>query len=381
MSVYKPAGSSLHVYDFQLKGRRYYGPTGEAEESAARDVERAKKAEARAGLRPDAASEMTVDAASARWFDEVGQYQKSAKNWERSLDLLIICFGSGTKLKDIDGAAVVEAVRIRRTIPAEFRSKDADGNVVVTKRPVKASTVNRQIVELMRRILRRARIVWKARSLEEIDWREVRLTEGKARHRELADAEYGKLDDAVRRPYWGEFYNFLGTYGLRLSEMFFPPEAVSEVEGGVQILIRERKDGSQYVIDLDDADGRAMLARKSRAEAAELDTCWYRETRKGLAPLTYSAARSALRRLIKRSGVKGLRIHDLRHDVGTKLTRNVGIEVAQAQLGHADISTTKRYVRVAREDRLRGVAAAKSRGKSRGREPETEIVETKQEAK
>lgn len=378
MSVYKHAKSSLWHYDFQYKGQRFYGSTGQSEESRARDVERQKKAEARAGLRPDAASEMTVDAACARWFDEVGQHQKSAENWKRSLDLLVICYGGQTRLKEIDAAAVTEAISKRRAIPVEFRSKDGKR---VTKRDAKASTVNRQVVELMRRILRRARIVWKARTLEEIDWTEVRLTEPGARSRELADNEYGQLDDAVRRPYWGEFYTFLRTYGLRLGEMFFPPESVSVVEGGVQILIRERKDGSEYVIDLDDVDGRAMLARKSRAEAAGLAVCWYRETRRGLAPLTYSAARSALRRLIKRAGVKGLRIHDLRHDVGTKLTRNVGIEVAQAQLGHADIATTKRYVRVAREDRLRGVAALKSRTSPRTQETETENVEPKQETK
>ncbi len=151
--------------------------------------------------------------------------------------------------------------------------------------------------------------------------------------------------------------------------MFFDPSAVQEIDGAVSIRIAERKDGSTYSIDLDDMDGLLMLARKSRAEVAKLSTVWFREVRIReeivLEPLTYSAARSALRRLIKRAGVKNLTIHDHRHDVATKITRGAGIAVAQSQLGHANIATTRRYVKIAREDRLKGVAAMKSRSKSR----------------
>lgn len=374
MSVYQPKGTDRYVYDFVRKGRRYLGPCDTTSLTEARRVERAKVAEVEAGFGPDDASDLTLDAAAARWFDEFGQYLKRPKNWERSLDMLVLCAGARTRLRDIDSARISAAIVARRAIPAEFRS--AAG---VVTRPVKPATINRQIIEMSRVILRRAKYSWGAKHLHDIDWSEITLGEGQVRHREIGDDELPKLKDAARRDYWDEFRTFLGTYGLRLGEMFFHPARVTVVDGLVTIAIRERKDGSTYTITLKPDDGRKMLARKSRAEIAGLETVWFREVHKRsrrkrpslpppqpkLEPLTYSAARSALRRLIARSGVADFRIHDFRHDVGTKLTRKAGIAVAQAQLGHSDISTTKRYSKVTGRDMVEGLMRLESREDSR----------------
>lgn len=364
MSVYQPKGTDRYVFDFVRKGRRYLGPCETTNRTAARSVERAKIAEVEAGYGPDDTSDLTIDRAAARWFDEFGQNLKSAANLKRSLDLVVLSFGHSTKLREIDGAKVAAAILARRAIPSEFHSKAG-----VKTRPAKSSTVNRQVVDIARRILRAARYSWGAKHLHDIDWGELRLNEGQKRQREIGDDERAKLEGAMRREYWADFRTFLGTYGLRIGEMFFAPGAISLVEGFVTIRIRERKDGSTYAITLTPDDGRMMLARKSRAEAAGLDTVWFREKgrrtrrkRPSLPPpppvlvaLTYSAARSALRRAIKRSGVSDLRIHDHRHDVGTKLTRRSGIAVAQAQLGHSDIGTTKRYAKVDGRDLVNAI--------------------------
>lgn len=364
MSVYRPKGTDRYVYDFVRKGRRYLGPCETTSLTQARIVERAKVAEVEAGYGPDDVSDLTIDAAAARWYDEFGQHLKSAANLARSLDLVVIAFGSRTTLRQIDGPKVAAAILARRAIPSEFRSKAG-----VKLRPPKASTVNRQVVDLTRRILRAARYSWGAKNLHDIAWGELRLNEGQKRQREIGDDEQAKLEAAMRRLYWADFRTFLGTYGLRLGEMFFPPSAVTQIDGLVTIRIRDRKDGSTYSITLTPDDGRLMLARKSRAEAAELETVWFKEKGRHirrkrpslpapppeLVPLTYSAARSALRRAIERSGVKDLRIHDHRHDVGTKLTRKAGIAVAQAQLGHTDIATTKRYARVDGRDLVEAI--------------------------
>lgn len=355
MSVYRPRGTDRYVYEFQIGNKRYYGPTGTTEKSAAKLVERAARAKIEAGVKPDAASEMTIDAACALWFDEVGKHQPSAKNWERSLDLIIDCVGASRKLKEISTATVSEAVRQRRLIPVTTKTGT---------RPVKAATVNRQVVDLLKRIMRRAEIVWGAKSLQRIDWREVRMTEAPPREREIADEEHERLDAALRADF-RPFRAFLSTYGLRLGEMFFAPADVYDVGGQVSIRIRDRKDGSTYVIDLLPEDGRLMLARKSRAVAAKLDTVWFRDTKRGLRPITYNSIRLALRRAIKRAGLEDLTIHDHRHDAATKITREAGIAVAQSQLGHADIGTTRRYVRVSTKDRLDALSRVKSRGMSR----------------
>lgn len=384
MSVYQPKGTDRYVYDFQRRGKRYLGPCETVSLSEARRVERAKIAEVEAGFGPDDTSDLTIDAAAARWFDEVGKTLKSAPDLERSLDLVVMCFGARTRLREIDSARVSAAMLARRAIPAEYRSRAG-----VRTKAVKATTVNRQVLDITRRILRRARVGWGAKNLHEIEWGALRLNEGQRRQREIGDDERAKLEGAMRREYWADFRTFLGTYGLRLGEMFFDPSAVTVVDGMVTIRIRERKDGSTYTITLTPDDGRRMLARKSRAEVAGLETVWFREvgrkTRRKrpslpppppkLEPLTYNAARSALRRAIVRSGVKDLRIHDHRHDVGTKLTRKAGIAVAQAQLGHSDIATTKRYARVDSRDLVDAILAMQQ-----SREQSREDVATVEEA-
>jgi len=354
MSVYRPRGTDRYVYEFQIARVKYRGPCNTTNLAEAKRVERKARTNAEAGIKPDAVSEMTVSTACDRWFEEVGQTQPSAKNWLRSLKLVELCVGGDLRLKEITTATVSEAVRRRRLMLAEYRSKDG-----VKTRAVKASTVNRQVVDVLKRIMRRAEIVWGAKSLQRIDWSAVRLTEASPRSREIADEEHARLNASLRADF-RPFRNFLATYGVRLGEMFFDPSEVYEVQGQVSIRIRDRKDGSTYVVDLLPDDGRLMLARKSRAIAAKLPTVWFREVRGKLRPMTYNSIRLALRRAIKRAGLTDLTIHDHRHDVATKLTRKAGIAVAQSQLGHADIGTTRRYVQVSTKDRLAALSAMKS---------------------
>ena len=92
---------------------------------------------------------------------------------------------------------------------------------------------------------------------------------------------------------------------------------------------------------------------------------FWREGRRHDARANLKAARSAMRRIIKRAGIANLTIHDHRHDVATKATRSQGIAVARSLLGHSSIATTQRYAKVSTEDRLAAISAIKSREKSR----------------
>ena len=374
MSVYRPKGSSEYVYDFWRNKERFTGSCETDNHAAAKRLERKKIAEVEAGQRPDAVSEMTIDVAADKWFEEYGKRLDAAKDYERSLDLVVDCVGARTRLREINGAKVAAAMAARRLIPAEFRSKKG-----VRTRPVKNSTVNRQILDMLRRIMRRARTSWGATNLPEINWRELRYSEGATREREISDEEHEKLDKAILLQHWRDFRDFLSTYGLRLDEMFFHPDDIYEVDKQVSIRIRDRKDGSSYVIDLLPDDGKLMLARKSVASAAEFETAWYYYDRRGtLLPCKYNAAKSYLRKAITRSGVRNLTIHDHRHDVATKLTRAAGIAVARSQLGHASIATTQRYARISTADRLNALSAAKSRAKSRSEDDKSGNSDTNQ---
>jgi integrase len=68
-------------------------------------------------------------------------------------------------------------------------------------------------------------------------------------------------------------------------------------------------------------------------------------------PITREGAKTQWRRLIKRAGLKDFRMHDLRHDMATKLLRGTGnMAAVQKALNHADIKTTARYAHVTRDD-------------------------------
>ncbi len=53
--------------------------------------------------------------------------------------------------------------------------------------------------------------------------------------------------------------------------------------------------------------------------------------------------RRAIHRACTRAGVPPWSPHRLRHAAGTRIAKEVGIEAARAALGHADLSTTRRY--------------------------------------
>ena len=335
------------------------GQTGKKTKSAARQVERKRITEVEADQRPDWASKLTWEAACDLWYDQVGQYRKSWKDSSRSLELLCILIPPRKKLKDITTQTIAEAIHGRRAIPT------GRGNGVP-----KNSTINRQVVEPAKQVLRRARRVWGARALPIIAWDELRLDQGDIRKRELADAEYHAFFEALSPAHWEPFFKLKLTYGMRIGEMFFHPARVAQIDRRVKIRLKDRKGKGQvrtHYVSLDEEDGALMLARKGRAEAAGLATVWYYEDRGIMTPMTYAGAREAFARAIAKAGIEDLTMHDFRHDAATKITRADGIATAQALLGHADISTTQRYAYVNDEDVIDAVSAVKSRRNSRGR--------------
>jgi integrase len=68
-------------------------------------------------------------------------------------------------------------------------------------------------------------------------------------------------------------------------------------------------------------------------------------------PITYEGGKTEWARLMKRSCVKGLRFHDLRHTTATRLLRATGnLKLVQQALNHRDIKTTTRYAHVLNDE-------------------------------
>ena len=321
-------------------------------------MERALIAAVEAGQRPDAASRLTLSEACTRYYQEVGQYRKSWKDVQRALEVLCYCITPSTQLRDITGVTINDAIQIRRAILSP--GKTGRGGQSPTN-----ATINRQIVEFAKAILRRAQSHWGARSLQFIDWREIKLKERKAKKVDIPDTDIDAYFDAISPHHWRDLLLFYSDYGVRLSEAFFHPcECWMGNDDKAKIKLAERKDDTEHVITLTRADTPMMMARKSRAEAAGLNTVWFREDQGKLIACTPAGFRDAMKRAHKTTGIKWTP-HDFRHDAARRVTKESGIHTAQKLLGHSSIETTERYNYVKDDEVTDAIEKAQSRKKSR----------------
>jgi integrase len=165
--------------------------------------------------------------------------------------------------------------------------------------------------------------------------------------RELGDDEADKLEAAMRLDY-ATFFEFMHVTGWRLNECFL---RWSEVNWSSGRITKIGKGGRRISLSITETI-RDIIGplRGHHPEFVFTYVCERGEhgrTKGGRYPLTYAGVQTYWRRLRKASGVVGFRIHDYRHDFGTKLLRVTGnMRLVQQALGHASIKTTTRYAHV-----------------------------------
>lgn len=355
MAVYKPAKSRFFQYDFVYKGRRFHGSTGCETLRKAEAVERLKREEAALGQLDDAA-QLTLDQAAGRWWVEKGKHLKTAPAIERRLEQLLFLVGPTRRIVDITTAVVLDAVEKRRRQTFARSPQPKAKTYAVANR-----TVNLDVIDTLRPILRRAQRAWGARGLPQIDWGELRLPEPKPKPKEFADAELEALMAALPA-HWRAFVDFAATYGCRLEEMFFSLSALDTADpANARLTLRARKNDQDHVIPLLAADAAMLAERQTLASKADLDTVWFRELGGGrLKALSYYGAEAAIRSAITRTGLrasKGMKgAHDLRRHSGMRILRATGnLRVAQRLLGHVSIQSTLVYAHAVESDLRSGL--------------------------
>lgn len=384
MSLYKPAKSRFYQYDFRYKGKRYTGSTGVETLRKATEVERKIRGDVALGLHDDQAG-MTLDEAAGQWWAEVGQHLKTGKvaafatkpdnvksnprsteaptplsDVERRLEIVLRLLGKDTRLVDLSTRRVAQAIEKRRG-ETYTKAKDRPGKPA-KRYPISNATVNADIIVTLRRIMLRAETVWEVKPMPKIDWKALKLPEPTAEIRLYSADQQAtwlvECDEATRAP-----LRLLLTYGLRLNELFFPPEAFLPGEGkqGPRLAINKRKRGVM-LLPLREDDGRDIAARVGRAQAAGLVTVWFEEIvipacgrrpeRTILEPMTYYGIQTRIRSAANRAGIKLSRvIHGARHHAGTVMLRKTGnLKLTQQLLGHADIKSTLRYAHALEAD-------------------------------
>ena len=347
MSVYKPRKSRFWQFDFVLDGRRFHGSTGQATRRAAETVERQKRLEAATG-QLGAVANLTLDEGAGRWWAEVGIHRGDAVDVERRISRLIELIGGKTKLSDINQVTVADAIATRR---GQFfaKSKAADAKLY----PVTDSTVNRDVIETLRPIVKRARTHWTPKGVQhglpEIDWRELRLREPRALSRIYSPTERAAWLASCQEDLQLALDMML-TYGLRYGELFFPLDAFApDPEEPTLTLQKGRKRDVVLHLPIRRDHGRELAARIARARAAGLDHAWFwQDEEQALKAYTPSQVEYRLTKAADAAKVTGgRRIHGARHHAGsTILKRTKNLKAVQGLLGHASITSSQRYAHV-----------------------------------
>jgi integrase len=369
MTVYKPAKSRFWQYDFVYKGRRYHGSTGQQTRRAAEAVERKLRLDAAEG-RLGEASQFTLDQAAGKYWLEHAKDRGDAVDTERRLDNLLKLIPKTMRLADITTGVVSEAMQKRRGQTFK-RGPDRimrDGTIKKAKEYTPSNaTVNRDVIQTLRPILRRARTHWDAKGLPEIAWGDLALPVPRETVRVYSRAEREAWADEAD-PTTRLALRLLMRYGLRLGELFFPLHAF-EPEGPRLAWMKGRKLDVPHTIPLLDEDAQEIAARVGRAQAAKLETIWYEEAppkKEGdpprLVEIPYYGLQARLRSSSRRAGIRqGRVIHGARHHAGTMAQRaGKNVKATQRLLGHLDPRSTNRYVHAMDEDVLAALEAVEA---------------------
>jgi len=371
VSLYRKPRSPFFHYDFWWRGCRFHGSTKKTTRREAQAVERAEREKARAHVAQTehARTSLKLDDVAGRYMTEHGQHLAGTNLWGW-LGLVLDYFGKDTLVTEIRNDDVARFVAWRRGHRVRENSAPLRENSAPLISP---HTVNHAVMTL-RKLFTRCKL-WGVRFDHEPKWSKHLLKTPTERVRELSDDEADKLDAAMRDDY-RPFFTFAHVTGWRLNECFL---RWSEV--GTRQITKLGKGGTRITVTITPTIHDILwplqghhrefvftyVPRRSRGDIATAVAIPLRRL-----PLTYAGVQTEWRRMRKRSGVVGFRIHDYRHDFATKLLRETGnLRLVQKALGHSSIKTTTRYAHVLDSE----VAEAMERvAKSRRRPPRLKAV-------
>jgi integrase len=353
MSVYR-RGKVYH-YEFVCKGARFRGSTGKTEREAAKRVEARKRVEAEEGASQgsDGRCEITLYEAAERFYQERARHQASAATTDTQLEKLSDIIGRGTQLSCISDSRIAAFVARRRGAKSRRAPKSHKPACRCERCALSPATVNREI-ELLRRLMRRARKVWGAR-VTEPDWTEHLLPEPAERVRELTQAEEAALFDALR-PDFHPLVLFCLITGIRKDDaVTLTWKQIDWQTGLIRLKVKSPRPGGQPHTVPMTREVVALLQHERGNNPIHVFTYVCKRSRgkrrKGNRyPFSAAGWSREWRRTLAVAGIEDFRFHDLRHTAATRLLRASNLKIVQKLLGHADIATTARYAHAQVDD-------------------------------
>lgn len=348
--------SPYYQFDFVLtidgQRRRFHGSTGETTKVRAKKFEDAEKRRVRDEGPND---HMTLGEACLRYHEEV--IQGKASEIDELIAMKHCCRLIGSERRLITLTTDDFAIAVRK------RAGETKGKK--TPKLIAPATVNRQIVEIMRKVMRRAKRSWRVRiDLDTFAWSEIRLKEPKERIREFIGDEADRFWDALR-PDYAPFIWFLLSRGLRVNSVIdMTMDNLDEPQGRIQIWIKG--EGLTWVpVTREQMQVILQEAAKAPGKAIwsyEMQRHPHRGKRKAI---SYESLKRTMGTTLKHAGIVDFKIHDMRHDFASKLLRSTrDLALVQKALRHADISSTVRYAHVLDDDVRDGLESLQNSGRS-----------------
>lgn len=387
MSVFRVKNSPFYQYDFQFKGRRFFGSTQTGDEREAKAFEKGRRAEAKRVVEHELATgrrPLTMQIACDRWWEQHGRHG-SDSGIRNALDWLIAFFGPHVALHDVNDDLISQAVEARRKDVVRT-GKDENGTMLY--RPVSNRTVNKTVPSLLSRVFTRARKNWNATILAEPDWTTHFLPVRKRPVREITQDEENAIAAEESADY-AQLWEFATIMGLRRREMLltwpqvdFKLQVIRIIGKGsvpailplppraLEILQGLRGNHKTHVFTF--KAQRTRFCTKTRDPKTGDRFKFIRGQRY---PMTYHGISTNKQRTWAKAGVDA-RIHDLRHTAGMRTLRATGnLRLVQGLLRHTDIKTTATFYTDANLTDLRAGLEQTARHQESQKNPQTEILE------
>lgn len=368
MSVYQPRDSKgklkspYWAYDFKIKvkgrdSQRFYGSTGQKTKQAAQRHETRLKELAALG---QLSCDMTISEACWKYWNEVSAKQRSADDTATTLEYLCTYLGKDKRIVDVTGDDIAQAATQRFRTPIHRHQVIKGVKVLApTKHMPTPSTVNRQIIEPIKRVLNRAKRVWKLPiDLDAFDWPSIAFEEAAGRTRQLSVEEEERLWLSLREDYHPIMELYIIS-GRRRSDWIGLKKAhVDRTAGTARFPTRKRKEQGEITVYLTPRELEIIKQEwdKSPADCEFVFTYVVRKARTigkerklvgECHAITVSGFRKVTDEAFEAAGLDNFKRHDLRHTFASRFRREGGdMKALQGAMDHQHASSTMRYVHV-----------------------------------
>lgn len=348
---HRPKGTRYWHYDFQVRGRRFYGSCGTEDYEEAKAVEAAERVKARSA--PEVTGKFTVSQALGTYWTDVCQHQSSARTARSQAKMILTAMDGARSISDLSNSDLMRYVASRRA-------------------SVSNATVNRELQMLGRALRHMVKI--HGATMPTVDLKAVQTAEPEERVRELSPAEQKGLFKHLR-PDLAPFVTFALLTGARLSTI--TELRWSDVDHDTKRMTFRLKGGGKMKYPIS-SEIAALLATLPRSELPgharyvfTFEVQNRKDQRRKIVP-NGGGIMEEFRAAMTAAGIEDFRFHDLRHTFATRMLRHTGnLKLVSRLLGHSKVETTARYAHVLDDDLANALNSVNLMGVSR-RKPRTD---------